>query len=211
MVGELARNAGIPRPRLYLVPQDAPNAFATGRNPDNAVVAVTKGLVTMLTPEEQRGVLAHEIGHIKNRDILIQTIAAVLGGAVMVLATMIRWAAIFGMGGGDDKEGGHPLAAIALSIIAPIAAMLIQMAISRTREYKADRSGAEFSRQPMALASALDKLDRYSRKVPFKANPATENMFIVSPLSGGRVANWFSTHPPIPERIRRLKEMAGRG
>jgi len=208
LVGELAANAGLPKPRIYLIPQEAPNAFATGRNPERGVVAVTSGIMSMLSTDELRGVLAHELGHIRNRDILIQSVAAVLGGAVMMLANMLQWAAIFG-GGRDDDEGANPLAALALAIIAPFAAMLIQMAISRSREYLADAAGAQISGRPLALASALGKLDAYSRKIPMRANPATENMFIVSPFAGARAANWFSTHPPTEERIRRLREMAG--
>lgn len=208
LVGELAANAGVPKPKIYLIPQEAPNAFATGRNPERGVVAVTSGIMSMLSTDELRGVLAHEIGHIRNRDILIQSVAAVLGGAIMMLANMLQWAAIFG-GGRDDDEGGSPLAAIALAITAPFAAMLIQMAISRSREYLADATGAQISGRPLALASALGKLDAYSRKIPMRANPATENMFIVSPFAGMRAANWFSTHPPTEERVRRLREMAG--
>ena len=211
MVDELARNAGIPKPRIYLIPNDAPNAFATGRNPEHAVVAVTSGIMHLLEPEELRGVLAHEIGHVKNRDILISTVAAVMASVIMMLANFLQWAAIFGGIGGDDDEGGNPLAAIVLAIIAPFAAMLIQMAISRSREYLADETGARISGQPLALASALNKLDQYSQRIPMKANPATENMFIVNPFSGRSAAKWFSTHPPIPERIERLRRMsAGR-
>ncbi len=211
MVDELCRNAGLPKPRLYIVPQEAPNAFATGRDPEHAAVAVTEGLLRALSPEELRGVLAHELGHVKNRDILIQTVAAVLASVIMTLSNMIQWAAIFGMGRGSDREGGsNPLAAIALAVIAPFAAMLVQMAISRSREYLADATAARMSGQPLALASALGKLDSYSRQVPLRANPSTENMFIVSPFSGANLGRWFSTHPPIPERIARLRAMAGR-
>ena len=205
MVEELAHNAGVPKPKIFLIPQDAPNAFATGRDPAHGVVAVTQGIVNALSPDELRGVLAHEIGHIANRDILIQSVAAVLGGAIMFIANMLQWGAIFGMGGGDDEEGSNPLAALALAIIAPLAATLIQMAISRSREYLADASAARYAGSPHGLASALQKLDAYSRQVPMQANPATENMFIVSPLTGKRsLANLFSTHPPIAERVERL-------
>ncbi len=210
VVEELAANAGIPKPKVYLVPQDQPNAFATGRNPENAVVAVTSGIVRILDPEELRGVIAHEIGHIVNRDILIQTIAAVLGGAIVFLANMLQWTAIFGIGGSDDDEGANPIAAIAMAILAPIAATLIQMAISRSREYLADETGAKLSSKPKSLASALGKLSNAAAQVPMKGSPATENMFIVSPFSGGKqMANLFSTHPPVEERIRRLNQMAG--
>lgn len=208
IVEELAANAGIPKPRIYLVPQESPNAFATGRNPENAVVAVTSGIMKILSPEELRGVIAHEMGHITNRDILIQSIAAVLGSAIMMIANMIQWATIFGFGRGDDDDGVNPFAAFALALIAPVAATLVQMAISRSREYLADETGARISHDPKALAGALYKLDAMARNVPLNASPATENMFIVSPFSGGSMANWFSTHPPIEDRIARLNAMA---
>ncbi|MFW6055506.1 MAG: zinc metalloprotease HtpX, partial [Thermodesulfobacteriota bacterium] len=193
IVEELATKGGLPKPKVYLIPQDAPNAFATGRSPGKSVVAVTQGLMHLLTPEELKGVLAHEMGHIRNRDILIQSVAATLAGVIMFVSTMVKWAAIFGMGGNDD-EGGNPLLAIVLAIVAPIAAMLIQMAISRSREYLADRSGAELSGNPMYLASALEKLDAYSRRLPMKqGNPSTAHMFIVNPFSGQNLANLFST------------------
>ena len=208
MVEELAANAGIPTPRLYVIDQDSPNAFATGRNPENAVVAVTSGIMRILTPEELRGVIAHEIGHITNRDILIQSVAAVLAGAIMMIANMMQWAAIFGFASDDEDGGVNPIAAIALAIIAPVAASLIQMAISRSREYLADSTGARISNDPKALASALYKLDATARNIPMDANPATENMFIVNPFSGGNMANWFSTHPSTEERIARLMAMA---
>ena len=207
MVKELAANAGIPTPRLYMVDQDSPNAFATGRNPENAVVAVTSGIMRILTPEELRGVIAHEIGHIANRDILIQSVAAVLAGAIMMIANMMQWAAIFGFGGDDEEGGTNPFAAILIAILAPVAASLIQMAISRSREYLADSTGAQISNDPKALASALYKLDATARNIPMDANPATENMFIVNPFSGGNMANWFSTHPSTEDRINRLMSM----
>ncbi|WP_320006434.1 zinc metalloprotease HtpX [Maridesulfovibrio sp.] len=207
MVKELAANAGIPTPRLYVVDQDSPNAFATGRNPENAVVAVTSGIMRILTPEELRGVIAHEIGHIANRDILIQSVAAVLAGAIMMIANMMQWAAIFGFGGDDEEGGTNPLAAIMIAILAPVAASLIQMAISRSREYLADSTGARISNDPKALASALYKLDATARNIPMDANPATENMFIINPFSGGSMANWFSTHPSTEDRINRLMSM----
>ena len=213
VVEELSRNAGIPKPRICVIPQDSPNAFATGRNPENAVVAVTQGIMQILTPEELRGVLAHELAHIKNRDILIQSVAAVLGAAIMTIANMLQWGAIFGLGrSNSDEEGGGAsgLSAIALAIIAPIAAMLIQMAISRSREYLADETGAAISGRPLDLASALGRLDAASRAVPLHGNPVAENLFIVNPFSGAGVAHLFSTHPPIPERIARLRELANR-
>ncbi|MFO7817109.1 MAG: zinc metalloprotease HtpX [Thermodesulfobacteriota bacterium] len=213
IVTELAQKAGLPMPRIYMIPQDAPNAFATGRNPGNAVVAVTSGILKILSPEELKGVLAHEMGHIRNRDILIQTVAATLGGTIMFVASMVKWAAIFGMAGGNDEEGGgNPLLAIVLAIIAPIAATLIQMAISRSREYLADRTGAELSGNPLHLASALQKLDYYSKGIPMReGNPSTAHMFIVNPFSGTSMARLFSTHPPAEDRIKRLRAMAGSG
>ena len=213
MVAELAKNAGVPMPRICVIPQDSPNAFATGRNPENAVVAVTQGIMRVLSPEELRGVLAHEIAHIANRDILIQSVAAVLGAAIMSIANMLQWGAIFGLGRRDDEEGGGGgvIGAIALAIIAPLAAMLIQMAISRSREYLADETGARLAGNPLPLAGALKKLDDFAHARPMPgANPATESMFIVSPFAGGGVAGLFSTHPPTEERIRRLRAMAGR-
>ena len=212
MVEEMARNADIPKPRIMLIPQDAPNAFATGRDPEHGVVAVTQGSMRLLSPEELRGVLAHELSHIRNRDILVQSIAAVLGGAVMMLANMLQWGAIFGGSRRDDEEGGGMgvLGGLLLAILAPIAASLIQMAISRSREYLADATGAEISGAPLALAGALGKLDAYSRQIPMNASPATENMFIVNPFAGLSMASLFSTHPPTEERIRRLRAMAGR-
>ncbi len=212
MVEELARNGGIPKPRVMIVPQEAPNAFATGRNPEHGVVAVTEGILRLLSPEELRGVLAHELGHIKNRDILVQSIAAVMGGAVIMMANMLQWGAIFGLGSRDEDEGGGPglVGGLLMALLAPIAASLIQMAISRSREYLADATGAQLSGTPLALAGALGKLDSYARQIPMQANPATENMFIVNPFSGMSMASLFSTHPPTEERIRRLREMAGR-
>ncbi|WP_029896682.1 zinc metalloprotease HtpX [Desulfohalovibrio reitneri] len=211
MVDDLAREAGIPKPKLMLVPQQQPNAFATGRSPSNAVVAVTQGIVQTLSPEELKGVIAHEMGHIKNRDILIQSIAAVLGGAIMILANIAQFTAIFGGMGGNDDEGGNPIAALALAIIAPFAAMLIQMAISRSREYLADRTGAALCHHPEHLASALEKISAHAQRQPMKgANPATENMFIISPFSAGRAAHLFATHPPVEDRVARLRSMAGK-
>ncbi|MCK8601893.1 zinc metalloprotease HtpX [Desulfoferrobacter suflitae] len=210
IVRDLAAQADIPMPRVYLIPQDTPNAFATGRNPQHAVVAVTEGLWRLLTPDEIRGVLAHELAHVKNRDILISSIAATLAGVVMILANMARWTAIFGgFRGGDDEEGGGGIIGLLVTaILAPIAAMLIQMAISRSREYLADETGARISHHPESLASALEKLARASQRLPMHdARPETAHMFIVNPLSGKSLANLFSTHPPIEERIRRLRSM----
>jgi heat shock protein HtpX len=213
MVEELARNGGIPKPRVMIIAQEAPNAFATGRDPEHGVVAVTEGILRLLSPEELRGVIAHELGHIKNRDILVQSIAAVLGGAIVMMANMLQWGAIFGLGRShDDEEGGGSgvVGSLLMAILAPIAASLIQMAISRSREYLADATGAQLSGTPLALAGALGKLDAYSRQIPMNANPATENMFIVNPFAGMSMASLFSTHPPTEDRIRRLRDMAGR-
>jgi heat shock protein HtpX len=207
MVEDLAREAGIPKPKVYIIPDDSPNAFATGRNPEHAAVAATTGIMRILTPEELKGVLAHEIGHVRNRDILISTIAATMAGAIMILADMARFAAIFG--GRDDEEGGGGIiGVIVMSIVAPLAAMLIQMAISRSREYLADETGAHLAHNPMSLASALGKLARGVEQRPMdSASPATAHMFIVNPLTGGGIVNLFSTHPPIEERIARLRAM----
>ena len=211
IVEELAQNAGIPLPRVCIVPEQAPNAFATGRNPGHAVVAVTEGLLRLLPPEELRGVLAHEIGHIKNRDILIQTIAGVMASAIMTLANILQFSAIFG--GRDDEGRGNPLAALALAFLAPLAAGLIQMGISRSREYLADDTGAELCGEPLALAGALARLAQASGRLPMQAgSPCTEQMFIVTPVfafSGG-ISRLFSTHPPIEERIARLQAMSRR-
>ena len=211
MVRGLAANARIPMPRLYVIPDDSPNAFATGRNPEHAAVAVTEGITRLLTPNELRGVLAHELSHVANRDILVSSIAATLGGVIMLLADMARFAAFFGGGRSDDEEGsgaGGVIGVILVSILAPIAAMLIQMAISRSREYLADESGARFSHDPEALARALEKLTLASRSVPMvDAKPATAHLFIVNPLAGRSLANLFSTHPPLEDRIRRLRAM----
>lgn len=210
IVEELARNAGIPKPRVCVVPEEAPNAFATGRDPQHAVVAVTEGVMRLLSPEELRGVVAHEVGHIVNRDILIQTVAGVLGSAIVTLANIFQFTAIFG-GNRDGEGGGNPIGALVLALLAPIAAGLIQMAISRSREYLADDTGAELCGQPLALAGALAKLGAASGRIPMQeGNPSTEQMFIVAPMFSidGSMANLFSTHPPLEERIRRLQAMA---
>ncbi len=211
-VNRLAQNAGLPMPRVYIIPDDAPNAFATGRDPEHAVIAVTEGLLRTMNNEEATGVLAHEMSHIKNRDILIGSIAATMAGAIMILATMARWSAFFG-GGSQDEEGGGGgmgmIGLIAMSILAPVAAMLIQMAISRSREYLADATGAQIAGNPEGLANALGKLGAYAKQIPMKAQPATAHMFIVNPLSGRKMANLFSTHPPLEDRIARLR--GGRG
>ena len=202
MVEELAQKAGLPKPKIYLVPQPTPNAFATGRNPEHAALAVTEGLLKILSPQELKGVLAHEMGHIANRDILIQTIVAVMASCITSLAYMLRFGAIFG---GRDSQGGG-LAPLIMAILAPIAALLIQMGISRSREYGADRTGAELSGSPEALASALAKLSASAQKVPMQAQESTAHMCIVNPLAGG-FASLFSTHPPVEDRIARLHAM----
>jgi len=208
IVKSLALRAGLPMPRVYIIPGETPNAFATGRDYDHAVVAVTEGLLRILNREELEGVLAHELTHVKNRDILIGSIAATIGGAVVMLANMAQWAAIFGFGRSDDAEqGGGILGLLAMAILAPIAAMIIQMAISRSREYLADDGGASVSGKPYALASALEKLSRAAKVKPMQANPSTAHMFIVNPLTGRSLANLFSTHPPIEKRIERLRAM----
>ena len=210
MVRELAHEAQIPVPRLYMIPDDTPNAFATGRNPENAVVAVTQGITRILTPQELRGVIAHEMGHIKNRDILVSSIAATMAGAIMMLANMVKWGAIFGGFRGNDEQGGGGIfGALAMAIVAPIAAMLIQMAISRSREYLADETGARLSHGGEPLARALEKLSLASERMPMHdANPSTAHMFIVNPLTGRSLMNLFSTHPPIEERVRRLRSLS---
>ena len=206
IVQTLSRSAGLPMPKLYIIPKEAPNAFATGRNPEHAVVAVTQGLLNIMDRDEVTGVLAHEMAHVKNRDILIGSIAATMAGAIMVLASMARWTAIFGGGGSsDDEGGGGAIGLIAMSLLAPFAAVIIQMAISRSREYLADSTGAGFAGKPEGLARALDKLGRYSKKLPMNANPSTAHMFIVNPLSGRSLMGLFSTHPPLEERIARLR------
>jgi heat shock protein HtpX len=210
MVRDLTMKAGMPMPQIYLIPQDAPNAFATGRNPKHAVVAVTQGIMNLLDKEELRGVIGHELSHIQNRDILVSTIAATIAGAISMLANMARWGMMFGGGRSDDNRN-NPLGlifSIAVLILLPIAAVLIQLAISRTREYGADTSGAKLTGNPMSLANALRKLETYSTRRPMQANPATAHMFIVNPLSGKNLMKLFSTHPPLEDRIERLEKMA---
>lgn len=210
IVEELAHNANVPKPRVCVVPEEAPNAFATGRDPEHAVVAVTQGILRLLSLEELRGVLAHEMGHIANRDILVQTIAGVMASAIVTLANIFQFTAIFGLGRRDEEGGGNPLVGFLLALLAPVAAGLIQMAISRSREYLADDTGARLCGQPLALAGALHKLAVQSGRIPLQSgNPSTEQMFIVTPMYAmGGMASLFSTHPPIEERIRRLQDMA---
>ena len=208
IVQDLTLRAHMPMPKVYLIPQETPNAFATGRDEQHAAVAVTRGILDILTEAELRGVLAHELSHVKNRDILIGTIAATMAGAISMLAYVAQWGLIFGGRGSGDREGGNPIAALAMIILAPLAAMLVQLAISRGREYGADATGASISGDPLSLASALKKLQRGVEKIPMESNPATAHMFIVSPLTGGGLMTLFSTHPPLEERISRLEMMA---
>jgi heat shock protein HtpX len=205
IVERLTQKVGIPMPKIYVIPTDSPNAFATGRNPSHASVAVTQGILKLLNDEELEGVLAHELGHVRNRDILISSIAATIAGAITYLAEMARWGMIFG-GYERDREGrgGGGLGALFMLILAPIAAMLIQLAVSRSREYQADETGAHFTGNPYALASALEKLDAYSKRLPLQATPSTAHLFIVQPFLGQSLMNLFSTHPPIARRIERL-------
>jgi heat shock protein HtpX len=208
LVRQLAVQAGIPMPRVYIIDSETPNAFATGRNPEHAAVAATTGIMRILTRDELMGVMAHELSHVKHRDILISSIAATIAGAIAYLANMAQWAAIFGGGRDRDEEGGGVVGLIVMAIVLPIAAMLIQMAISRAREYEADRGGATVSGNPLLLANALRKLEMANRQIPLEANPASAHMFIVNPLTGGGLMSLFSTHPPIEERVRRLEAMA---
>jgi heat shock protein HtpX len=208
IVRRLTTRAQIPMPRVYLIPSDTPNAFATGRNPQHAAVAVTEGIMRILDQDELEGVLAHELSHVKNRDVLISTIAATLAGAITYLAHMAQWAAMFGGGRRDDEEGGsNPIAMIAMAVIAPIAAMLVQLAVSRAREYQADATGARLAGRTWGLSKALEKLQMAQQVAPMDANPATAHLFIVNPLSGQAFMNLFSTHPPLEERIARLRAM----
>ncbi len=213
VVAELTSKASLPMPKVYIMENDTPNAFATGRNPQHAAVAVTTGILGILSRDELMGVIGHELSHIQHRDILISTIAATMAGAISMLASMARWGAMFGGFRSDDEEGGgggNILVVIIVSIFASIAAMLIQLAISRSREYMADQGGAHLA-HPLSLAKALEKLEVASQRIPMNANPSTAHMFIVNPLRGGGVMSLFSTHPPIEERIARLEDMARTG
>jgi heat shock protein HtpX len=208
MVQRLSQKAGIPMPRLYLIPEDSPNAFATGRSPAKGAVAMTAGIVRMLSKDELEGVLAHELAHIAHRDTLVMTVAATIAGALSSLGNMAMWGAFLGGRSHDDDEGGHPIALLVSAIVAPFAAMLIQMAISRSREYMADKAAAEYCGKPMALASALRRIESYSQRIPMESgSPATAHMYISNPFSGG-MAKLFSTHPPTAERVARLEAMA---
>jgi len=206
VVERMTQRIGLPMPKIYVIPSDSPNAFATGRNPKHASVAVTQGILNLLNDDELEGVLAHELGHVRNRDILTSSIAATLAGAITMIARMGYWASIFGGYGGDrDRDRGGGLGALFMLILAPIAATLIQLAISRSREYEADATGAHITGNPYALASALEKLDAYSKRLPLQASPSNAHLFIVQPLLSGRdFASLFATHPPIPKRIERL-------
>ena len=210
IVQNLATKADLPKPKIYVMPVETPNAFATGRNPAHASVVVTEGIMRLLSDDELEGVIAHELSHVHNRDTLIMTVVATVAGAIYMISDMARWAAIFGgIGGRDnDREGSNPLALLIIAILAPVVALLIQMAISRSREYTADESGAKLCGRPLSLANALRKLYNYSRQVPMQANPTTAHLFIVNPLTGGGITNLFSTHPPIERRIARLEELA---
>lgn len=211
IVSGLASRAGMPVPKLYVMDTPMPNAFATGRNKDHAAVAVTTGILNLLGRQELEGVIAHELSHINNRDILISSIAATIAGAIFFLSDMMRFAAFFGgMGGRDNDSRGNALGLLVGAIVAPLAAMVIQLAISRSREYMADESGAKLSGNPLGLANALRKLESASRARPSEVRPATAHMFIVNPLSGKSMLALFSTHPPIEERVKRLEAMAGR-
>ena len=206
IVDRLVARAGLPKPAVYVLPEAAPNAFATGRNPSHAAVAVTEGMLQAMSEEEVEGVIAHELAHVKNRDILIASVAATIAGAVTMLAHMAQWGAMFAGHRGDDREGSNPLAMLAMALVAPIAAAIIQMAVSRSREFAADATGAQITGNPEGLARALEKLGTYNKRIPMKAgSPATAHMFIVNPFSARGLANLFSTHPPIEERIRRLR------
>ena len=210
IVRRLTEKAGMPLPRIYRIPSPTPNAFATGRNPGHAVVAVTQGILELLSEEELEGVLGHELSHVRNRDILIASVAATIAGAVNMISSMARWALMFGGGRRDEREGGgNPLALLVMAIVAPIAALLIQLSVSRSREFQADESGSQLTGNPLSLASALRKLEAGIRRVPMlEANPTTAHLFIANPLRGEGIAKLFSTHPPIEERIERLERMA---
>jgi heat shock protein HtpX len=208
IVQNLATRAGMPMPKLYVIPSEAANAFATGRSPEHAAVAVTEGIMRLMSSDELEAVLAHEISHVRNRDILISSVAATLAGVIMMLGNMVRWAAIFGGVSRDEREdGGGLIGLLVMSILAPLAATVIQLAISRSREYQADASGAQLLHSGESLAKALEKLESASQRIPMDASPQTAHLFIVNPLSGRSLANLFSTHPPLDERIRRLRSM----
>jgi heat shock protein HtpX len=207
IVRNLALKAALPMPRVYIIPEETANAFATGRNAEHAVVAVTEGIMRILNKEELEGVIAHELSHIKNGDMLIASIAATIAGAISMLATMAQWAAIFGGGRSDDDDHGGIIGLIAMAIFAPLAATVIQMAISRSREFMADAGSANITKNPFGLATALEKLTKASQIIPMNANPATAHLFIVNPLTGKSLMNLFSTHPPLEERIARLRSM----
>jgi heat shock protein HtpX len=207
IVRSLATRASIPMPKLYLIPSEAPNAFATGRSPQHAAVAVTHGILRIMDERELEGVLAHELSHVLNRDVLISTVAATVAGAISMLANMAQWGMMFGGSRDEEGRGTNPIALLLTVILAPLAAMLIQMAVSRSREYQADASGAQLTRNPGGLASALAKLGQATRMVPMDANPATAHLFIVNPLTGSGLGNLFSTHPPLEDRIARLRAM----
>lgn len=207
VVRRLARQAGVPVPRVYLIPSEQPNAFATGRNPEHAVVAVTEGIMRLLDDEELEGVLAHELAHVVNRDVLISTVAATLAGAITHLAYMAQWGAILGGGRHDDEDSPGPIVMLLMAIVAPLAAMLVQLAVSRSREFQADATGARLAGRTRGLSRALEKLQMAAHAVPMNANPATAHLFIVNPLSGQALTRLFSTHPPMHERIARLRTM----
>jgi heat shock protein HtpX len=207
MVHRLASKARIPMPRVFMIPSDQPNAFATGRNPEHAVVAFTEGITRILDDDELEGVLAHELAHVANRDVLIGTVAATLAGAITYLAHMAQWAAFMGGGRHDDDDSPSPIAMILMAVVAPIAALLVQLAVSRSREFQADATGAQLAGRTWGLSKALEKLEIASHQVPMHANPATAHLFIVNPLSGQSLMRLFSTHPPIEERIARLRAM----
>jgi heat shock protein HtpX len=207
MVGRLATRAGIPMPRVYLIPTDTPNAFATGRDPEHAAVAVTEGIMRILAEDELEGVLAHELAHVKNRDVLISTIAATLAGAITYLAHMAQWGALFGAHRDDEEGGGGMVGVLLMAILAPIAAMVVQMAVSRSREYQADATGAQIAGRTGGLVNALQKLQMAQQALPMAANPATAHLFIVNPLTGQSLMQLFSTHPPLETRIARLRAM----
>ena len=207
IVSGLARRAGLPQPRCYVIPQPSPNAFATGRSPEHAAVAATEGILQILNDDELEGVLSHELAHVKHRDILISSVAATVAAAIMMLARMAQYAAFFGGGSRDDREGSNPIALLATIIFAPIAAMLVQAAISRSREFEADAGGAKIAGNPYGLADALRKLEGASKQIPMNANPATAHMFIIKPFSAGGLLGMFSTHPPTERRIHALMNL----